>query len=87
QGFLVSELEEDTLMQRMSTLMMGLIPVGIGLVLGYFMRKFRVSSTVVGLVVVAVSSILMYTLFSNPAFVVLLLISSLMIVSLKWGEA
>ncbi|MEM4500915.1 MAG: hypothetical protein QW512_02140 [Thermofilaceae archaeon] len=87
-GFLVSEKEDPLmLMQRTGTLMMGLVPLGISLVLGYFMRKFRVSSTVVGLVVVAVSSILMYTLFSNPGFIVLLLISSLMIVSLRWGEA
>ncbi|MEM4501095.1 MAG: hypothetical protein QW512_03070, partial [Thermofilaceae archaeon] len=84
KGFMVEQ--EENAMQRMSTLMMGLVPIGVALVLGYFMRKFRVSSTVIGLIVVAVSSILMYTLFSNAAFIVLLLISSLMIVSLRWGE-
>ncbi|MEM4531384.1 MAG: hypothetical protein QXY39_05930 [Thermofilaceae archaeon] len=84
--FLVEQ--EDVATPRIiHVLAMGLMPVGVALVLGYFMRKFRVSSTVVGLIVVCVSSILMYTLFSNAAFIVLLLISSLMIVSLKWGEA
>ncbi|MEM4501258.1 MAG: hypothetical protein QW512_03915 [Thermofilaceae archaeon] len=86
RGFIVEQ-DESAMVQRMGTLMMGLVPLGISLVLGYFMRKFHVSSAITGLIVVCVSSILMYTLFSNIAFIVLLLISSLMIVSLRWGEA